>query len=188
MTLDEKLDQFYHAAIESATNQNIQIVEDYRKSLQAVFEDHKNEALKKAAAAYQAESDKLLRDKNRELSAEAIKLKRKTSDKSTELTDKLFNEVKEKLIQFKTTPAYYNLLRCQIKDAVEFARGDNIIIYIDPSDLDLKASLEADTNVLLTVSTRDFTGGTRAVITDKNILIDNSFLARMEELRSSFVF
>ncbi len=188
MNLNEKLDQFYHAAIESATSQNIQIVEEYQKSLQAAFEEHKSEALKKAEAAYQAESEKLIRNKNRDLSAEAIKLKRKISTKSTELTDNLFQEVKEKLLQFKTTPAYYELLCRQIKEALEFARGDNITIYIDPSDQALKSSLETDTDTGLTISAREFTGGIRAVITDKNILIDYSFLTRLEEQRSSFVF
>jgi len=188
MTLDEKLDQFYTSAIESATNQNIQIVEDYKKSLQTVFEDHKNEALKKAEAAYQMEADKLMKDKNRKLSAEAIKLKRKINDKSEELTDKLFQEVKEKLIEFKSTKDYYNLLCKQIKEAMEFARGDNLTIYIDPSDGNLKTSLETDTQSNLTISDRDFIGGIRAVIKEKNILIDHSFLSRLEELRNSFVF
>ena len=99
----------------------------------------------------------------------------------------MFQEVKEKLIQFKTTPSYYELLCWQIKEAMEFARGDNITIYIDPSDQALKTSLEADTLSVLTISTREFTGGIRAVITDKNILIDHSFLTRLEEQRSSFV-
>jgi vacuolar-type H+-ATPase subunit E/Vma4 len=188
MNLNEKLDQFYHAAIESATSQNVQIVEEYQKSLQTVFEEHKEGALRKAEAAYQAESDKLIRNKNRELSDEAIKQKRKISEKSAELTDKLFQEVMAILLPFKTTPVYYELLCSQIKEAVEFARGDSITIYIDPSDQALKTSLEADTLAVLTVSTREFTGGIRAVITDKNILIDHSFLTRLEELHSSFVF
>lgn len=188
MTLDEKLDQFYTAAIESATSQNIQIVEEYKKSLQTIFEDHKAEALAKAEVSYKAEADKLIKDKNRELSAEAMKLRRKINEKSEELADKLFVEVKEKLIAFKSTKDYYDLLCKQIKAALEFARDDKLTIYIDPADENLKASLEADTNSTLTISTRAFLGGIRAVITEKNILIDHSFLSRLEELRSSFVF
>jgi V/A-type H+-transporting ATPase subunit E len=34
MTLDEKLDHFYSSVIESATRQNIEIVEEYKKTLQ----------------------------------------------------------------------------------------------------------------------------------------------------------
>lgn len=188
MTLDEKLDQFYHAAIDSATSQNIQIVEEYQKSLQTIFEEHKHEAIKKADFAYHDEAEKLMRNKNRKLSAEGIKLKRKISEKSTELTDKIFKEVQSKLNQFMTTRSYFDLMCRQIKSAVEFSRGDSMIIYINPSDAESKADLEKETNVVLTVSTRDFIGGTRAVITDKNILIDNSFLTKMEELRSSYLF
>ncbi len=185
MTLDEKLDQFYHAAIESATGQNLQIVEEYQKSLQAAYEDHKKEALKKAEAAYRAESEKLLREKNRELSAEAIRLKRKINEKSVELADKLFGEITGKLTAFMAGPEYFDLLCRQIRNAVNFAKGDSMTIYINPSDSSLKAALESETKAALTVSTRDFTGGIRAVIHDKNILIDHSFLTKLEELRTS---
>ncbi len=188
MTLDEKLEQFYHAAIESATSQNVQIIEEYQKSLQTIYEDYKNEALRKADITYRAESEKLLREKNRELSAEAIKLKRKISEKSAELKEKLFKEVSDKLTEFMATPEYYNLLLNQIKEAREFARGDDITIYINPSDTNLKASLEAETKITLNISTENFFGGTKAIIHAKNILIDNSFITKLEEIKSTFSF
>ncbi len=188
MTLDEKLDQFYHAAIESATSQNVQIVEEYRKSLQIIYEDHKNESLRKADIAFHSESEKLLREKNRKLSEQAIRLKSKICDKSTKLTDKLFQEVLDRLTEFMSAPEYFNLLCRQIRDAREFAKGEEVIIYINPTDENLKTSLEKDTGTALTVSTRDFIGGTRAVLHDKKILIDNSFLTKLEEIKNSFVF
>ncbi len=187
MTLDEKLEHFYNAAIESATSQNIQIVDEYQKSLQQIYEDHKKDSLRKAEITYRTESEKLLREKNRDLSAEAIKLKRKTSEKSAELTDKLFKEVFDRLTEFMTTPEYFNLLCRQIKDILKFARDDDVTIYLNPTDLNLLDSLEAGTGAVLTISTRDFIGGTRAVLHDKNILIDNSFLTKLEEVKNSLI-
>ncbi len=187
MTLDEKLDQFYHAAIESATNQNIQIVEEYKKSLQEIYDEYKKEAERKADALYRGESEKLLQEKNRTLSTEAIKLKRKISDKSAELSEKLFMEASEKLKSFISSPDYFILLCNQIIGAVDYANGEDMTIYINPSDEGLKASLEDKTKASLTISTRDFTGGIRAVIHGRNILIDNSFLTRLEELKSSYI-
>ena len=188
MTLDEKLEQFYHAAIESATNQNIQIVEEYKKSLQEIYEEYQKEAERKAEAIYRGESEKLLREKNRTLSSEAIKLKRKLNDKSEEITEKLFLEVSEQLKAFMSTSDYFSLLCSQIKKAVDYADGEDMTIYINPTDEGLKASLEEKTKTSLTISNRDFIGGTRAVIHNRNILIDNSFLTKLEELKSSFQF
>ena len=187
MTLDEKLDQFYHAAIDSATNQNVQIVEEYKKSLQEIYDEYKKEAERKAEALYQGESEKLLQEKNRTLSAESIKLKQKISDKSAELSEKLFAEANEKLKGFINSPDYFNLLCKQISIAMNYANGEDMTIYINPSDEGLKTSLEDKTKASLTISNRDFIGGVRAVIHERNILIDNSFLTKLEELKNSYV-
>jgi vacuolar-type H+-ATPase subunit E/Vma4 len=186
MTLDEKLEQFYNAAMESATSQNIQIIDEYKKSLQIIFDEHKKEAFRKAELTYRVESEKLIREKNRDLSAEAVHIKRKLSEQSAEYTDKLFEEVSAKLQEYLTTSNYFDLLCSQIKAAKDFARDEDITIYINPTDTNLKASLEANTGAVLTVSNRDFIGGTRAVIQDKNILIDSSFLTRLAEAKSTF--
>lgn len=185
MTLDEKLEQFYNAAMESATSQNIQIIDEYQKSLQIIYDEHKIEALRKAETTYRLEAEKLLREKNRQLSNEVILLKRKLSERASELKVNLFEEVAEKLQEFMKTPEYFDLLCKQITDAKNFAGNEDITIYINPTDSILKVNLEANTKASLTISTRDFMGGTRAVIHDKNILIDNSFLTKLEESKNS---
>lgn len=186
MTLDEKLEQFYNSAMESATNQNIEIIEEYQKSLQQIYDAHKEEELRKSEATYRAESEKLLREKNKEIASELITLKRKLSDRAFELKTKLYEDVSAKLQEYMKTPEYKDLLIKQIKSAKEFGGKDNMIIYINPTDAELKASLEASTGAELTISNRDFIGGIRAVIQEKSILIDNSFLTRMEESKNKF--
>ena len=188
MTLDEKIELFSKAVIDSATKQNIEIVRQYKESLQKIYDEHKENTLKKAEAAYLAESENLVREKNRMLSSEAIKTKRKISEQSSELIDKLFQDIALKLEKYMKTPEYFDLLSTQISKAKTFAREDEIIIYINPSDEGLKQLLEEKTNAKLTVSTRDFIGGTRAVIYSKNILIDNSFMTQLSEAKSSFSF
>lgn len=188
MTLDEKIELFSKAVVDSATKQNIEIVHQYKESLQKLYDEHNENALNKADAAYLAESENLVREKNRTLSREAINIKRKISEKSSELIDKLFQDIALKLKEYMKTPEYFDLLTTQISKAKTFAREDEIIIYINPSDEGLKQLLEENTGAKLTVSTRDFVGGTRAVIHSKNILIDNSFLTKLSEAKSSFSF
>lgn len=187
MTLDEKLEQFYNVTIESATVRNIEIVEEYEKSLEKVLEEHKKDTKQKADENYRLEAENLLREKNRLLSAEAINVKRKLNDKVLELIDNLFEDVMDKLQTFMKTKEYETLLISQIKHAKEFSREDDIKVYINPSDQHLKEALEKATGVPLTISQYDFIGGSRAVITEKNILIDNSFTSKIEEAKESFV-
>lgn len=186
MTLDEKLDHFYSSVIQSATKQNIQIVDEYKQTLQKNFDERNEAAKRKAEANYRIASDNIIRERNRRLSAESMEIRRKVLEKTAEISDRIFKDVSQKLEDFMKTSEYMDLLCKQIKDATDFAQGDSITLYINPSDAQKKTILEEKTGVALTVSDRDFIGGTRAVIPSRSILIDNSFLTKLDEAKSSF--
>lgn len=186
MTLDEKLDHFYSSVIDSATKQNIEIVEEYKKVLQKNFEERKESALRKAEANYRIASDNIIREKNRKLSSDTMDIRRKVLDKTAEYTEQIFQDVLHKLKDYMKTEDYVELMVTQIKKALDFANGDLMTVYINPTDEDKKAILEERTGVTLTISNRDFIGGIRAVIPSHSILIDNSFLTKLEEAKSTF--
>ena len=77
--------------------------------------------------------------------------------------------------------SYKDYLTAKIQMAGEVAGTEPVIIYLDPSDEDKKAELEEKTGAGLTVSEIKFGGGIRAVIRSRNILIDESFLTRLEQ-------
>ncbi len=186
MTLDEKLDHFYSSVIDSATKQNIEIVEEYKKTLQKNYEERKEAALRKAESNYRIASDNIVRERNRKLSAEAMEIRRQVLEKTEEISQRVFQDVTKKLEDYMKTPEYTELLAAQISNAKRFAQGDPLTVYINPSDADKVAALEARTGVTLAKSDRDFMGGTRAVIPSRSILIDNSFSTKLEEAKSSF--
>ena len=80
---------------------------------------------------------------------------------------KLFAEVREKMADFKKTPEYKTWLETKIQDAVSFASGDTVRIYLDPSDEEYRQELEEKLSVSLIRSEIPFTGGMRAVIPEK---------------------
>lgn len=186
MTLDEKLEHFSTSVIDSATQEHIEIVEEYKKLLQKNYNERKEAALKKAEANYRIASDSIIRERNRKLSAEAMEIRRKVLEKTAEISDQIFHDVRNKLNEFMLTPEYEELLYAQIKKALEFAKRDHINIYINPTDSARIPALEARTGVTLTVSNRDFIGGIRAVIPSRSILIDYSFLTKLDEAKSNF--
>ena len=85
-----------------------------------------------------------------------------------------------------------NKLAQQIKEARAFAdkfsTEEEITIYLDPADSGKQLQLQSITGVTLFISKYSFGGGTRAVLPNRNILIDNSFESKLEEARENFRF
>jgi V/A-type H+-transporting ATPase subunit E len=186
MTLNEKLEHFYSAVIESATRQGEEIVSTQEKSLKKLYEDRKQAALKKAKHTYRVESERMRREKNRQLSTKAIEIRRKMGDKVEEIVECIFRDVEKKLKEFMQTSAYEDYLVDKIKKAKSFAQEADIIIYLNPSDEYRKSILEERSGAKLTISDRDFFGGIRAVIPSRSILIDHSFLTKLAEEKETF--
>lgn len=188
MKLDTKLDHFYDSVIEDATNQANSIIKDYEESLNTIYNNQKADELRKARLAFRVETDHLIRQKNKAISTEKNEIRKAVSKKTAELKELLFADVEKKLLDFMKTDEYIQLLIDQIESAISFAREDEMIIYINPSDADKKERLEKACNFNILISSTDFMGGTRAVIHSRNILIDNSFLTRLAEEKEIFTF
>ena len=117
-----------------------------------------------------------------------LELKRELGKTQKKLKKMLFEEVNEKIAEYMKTEDYKNLLVTYIEKAATFADGAAMTIYINPSDEDKKQYLEEHTGMSLTVSKEDFTGGVRAVIHDRNILIDHAFKGGIEREYQKFAF
>lgn len=188
LTTEEKLQHFLESSMKNSRIESNQLIEDYSNALEKIFKEHQEDVKRKAALEIKVEKDKIRREGNKELAKEQLVIKRKLSKKHTELTDKIFVEVKDLLENFMSTKSYIELLIKQIREAKEFAKGDDIIIYIDPADTSKIYELQEATAITLKVSQYSFGGGTRAVLPKRNILIDNSFETKLAEAQENFRF
>ena len=188
MTVEEKLEHFYNASIVSAAKDAEHLQREHQEALDKIFQDHKETKERQARAQLQAESDKLSREINKEVSARQIEYRRILSSKTSEIKKKIFLEVEEKLNKFKTSPEYMDFLVKRIQEALDFAEDDVITIYIDPSDEALLPALTEHFGFTPILSRDSWMGGMRAVIRSKNILIDNSFATLLHDAKEEFVF
>ena len=191
MNTEEKLQHFYDLSIRSAKEDAQKVIDAQQNTFDHMFEEHVETKNRQAAAELKAESDKLKRDFNKDISAEQLQIKRQLSEVQDTLKDQLFLEVIEKLKAFKETPQYKDMLLRQVTEAVDFADGDEMIIYIDPSDekyLNFFIEQFKDAHISFNVSKEAFDGGIRAVIRSKNILIDDSFLNLVSDAKEKFTF
>ena len=176
MTTEEKLKYFEESSLEEARKQASAMIEEYKVNLDKVEKEHKATTLRQSDLQLKTESDNLKRNNNMALSKEQLQIKRKITQKQNELKEKLFVEVKQLLEDYMTTSAYQQLLIKQIKNIQKEAGSDK------------RSSLQVATGAPVTVSEYSFMGGTRAVLQDRNILIDNSFASKLEKLKADFSF
>ena len=186
MTTEEKLQHFTMYAMEEARNKSNTMLREYREALEKIFQEHQEKKRRQADLEIKAETVRLVRENNKRFSEEQIEIKRTMSKRQAEIKEKLFVEVRDMLARFAETREYRQMLVRQLREAIEFAGGEEIILYLDPSDAQSQYSVEAEIGAPVTVSTYSFLGGTRAVLPARNILIDNSFETRLAEAKEHF--
>ena len=135
-----------------------------------------------------AESVTAKQQLNMAMSKAQLELKREMGKTQTELKTELFEEVQLKLLAFMRTEEYKEVLIRYIEKAAQFASGMAMTIYINPSDADKKTYLEERTGMTLTISKVDFIGGVRAVVPEKNVLVDYAFKGALENEYQKFQF
>ena len=180
MTTEEKLKHFQDICMEDARERSARMLDDYMKALEGAYEEHTADARRRADMQVEAETEKLEREINKRLSIGQLDLKREFSHRQEELKDKLAN--------FMETQEYQRLLDHQVKAVKEFAGDEELIVYMDPSDVDKVQRIALHHNASIKISEYSFNGGTRAVIPGKHILIDNSFETKLNEARHAFKF
>lgn len=164
------------------------IVREHMNKLERVSEQHKEEARRQAQTRIKAEQITARQKKNMAASQASLELKREYGMKQKQLKKKLFEEVRQMLDEFMKTEEYKDYLVKYIEKAARYANGEEIVIYINPSDEDKKEYLEEHTGVQLTVSKEDFIGGVRSVIRGRNVLIDHAYKGALEQAYQDYEF
>lgn len=188
MTLEEKIEHLRTVSMEEARAEGNAIIDNYRTALEKVLQDHKEEAILQSQTRIKGETVNARQQLNQAAAKAQLELKRKQGKIQLELKDKIFEETMTLVYDYMKTEAYEDFLIKCIRKAVTFAAGEEITIYINPSDEQKQSDLEEASGAKLTVSAEDFIGGIRAVIRGRNILIDNSFKTQLRNEYDRFLF
>lgn len=163
-------------------------MKQHEDALQNVFEQHRAEGKRQSETRIKAEGVSARQQLNMAMSKAQLELKREIGKMHKDLKKKLFHEVEQVLQDFMNTEEYRGLLVKYIEKAAQFAGGEEMTIYINPTDADMKEYLEEHTGMQLTVSKEDFIGGVRAVIHKRNILVDHAYKGALESEYQKFLF
>lgn len=188
MTTEEKLQHFYEVSMDTAREEATKVLDEYKAALETEMERHKQEKQAASESQFKIDSDNAAREINKALSAEHLHIKRKLSKKQQKLKESIFAEVEELLDDFSKKPEYTDWLEDKIKQSLEIAENDSVQIYLTAKDSAKAEELTKRTGITPLISETDFLGGIRAVIPEKNILIDNTFLTAFESEKERFNF
>ena len=186
MTTEEKLKHFSEVSMETAREEAQRAITEYKAVLEDEMEQHKKEKKEASENQFRIEAENAAREINKALSAEQIHIKRKLSRKQQELREVLFSEIQEQLRAFTKTEGYADWLEAKVKKALVIAGEDEIQISLSPEDADLIPEIEKRTGMRPLLAEDSFLGGIRAVIPQKNILIDDTLLTSFQNEKESF--
>lgn len=188
MTTEEKLQHFYEVSMDTAREEATKVLNEYKTALETEMERHKQEKQAASENQFKIATDNAAREINKALSAEHLHIKRKLSKKQQHLKESIFAEVEDLLEDFSKKPEYIDWLEDKIKLSLEIAENDSVQIYLTAKDSAKAEELKKRTGITPLISETNFLGGIRAVIPEKNILIDNTFLTAFENEKERFNF
>lgn len=188
MTLEEKLIHLQETSMKQARMQGNEIIAEYKSKADDMYSEYEQTKKDQFQIFIEAEKTNVEQSVNKALAYEQLKIKQEIDQKQLELKEKLLEEIKGLLIEYKAKNAYAEHLKERILKAKEYAKEEELKVYIDPSDKGLKENLEKATGVTITISERPFFGGMRAVIPSRNVLMEESFESRLKTVFSEFNF
>ena len=186
MTIEEKMDHFRSLSLESASSKSAESLSSYKQSLDDDLELHKETASQLAEESKKALMNQVRANSKKKLSSEQMKIKKELTQKQSAIKIEVFDRVREKLLEYRKTNDYLVYLENKIKKIMSEYSDVDITIYIDPNDSSLLDELKSKTGGNIEIYNKEFLGGTRTIVPEKNILIDNSFKTRLADQQDLF--
>ncbi len=187
MTIEEKMEHFRSISLESANTQSEQSLRSYKQSLADELEIHKETSKNLAEESKRALLNQVRTTAKKELASAQMSIKKDLTNRQSIIQSKVFDLVREKIAVYRKSPEYLSFLIRQINKLSEDYEGLDITIYISLEDSDLLDELKKNTGSNIIVYEKDFLGGTRTIIPEKNILVDYSFKTRFADEQEKFV-
>lgn len=188
MTIEEKLRHFLDSTLNISKAQSEQIIQDYTNELEADFAEKKENIDNTSGARLKLEQERIVKESNHQLASRVILIKKENGEVHDQLKTKLFTEVRTLLAEYRKTDDYIDYLVTHFQAAIDFAGDDTEILYLDPDDVALRPIVEKRLGRTVTVSEYSFGGGCRTVLSEPQILIDDSFDSALEDRQKEFTF
>jgi len=181
-TRTTRLELFRHAIDAQADAEITELVSQSEEKRAAIAKERSEHSTNEALGEIRAEYDRTAAEFKRELSRCDHEMKKAVLAHRHRLTTELFNEVREKLRSFSSSPEYSGYLKNAAARA-ENELGTGTIIRVRPADI---AAVRELTSLTVEPDSSIILGGLTAVAPEKGLCLDLTLDSRLLDEEAAF--
>lgn len=188
MDLEDKF-AYFETQVNKQVQDNIdEQVNQYRATLQKDYDEFVKNTNQEFDAKFENAKKNMRKELNKNISQSQIHLQRDLYLQEEKLKKTLFAEFNDAIQNYMQTDEYRNQLVVMINNLKDYAEKnrEELVVYINHSDQGMYEILLEETNANIQISDREFLGGVRGVLKDRQVLIDYSFSTLLENVEDSF--
>ncbi|MCT1797491.1 MULTISPECIES: V-type ATP synthase subunit E [Aerococcus] len=188
MDLEDKFAYFETQVNQQAQDIIDEQVNQYRATLQKDYDEFVKNTNQEFDAKFVNAKKDMRKELNKNISQSQIHLQRDLYLQEEKLKKTLFAEFNDAIQNYMQTDEYRNQLVVMINNLKDYAEKnrEELVVYINHSDQGMLETLFEETNANIQISDREFLGGVRGVLKDRQVLIDYSFSTLLANVEDSF--
>lgn len=188
MDLEDKFAYFETQVNQQAQDIIDEQVNQYRATLQKDYDEFVKNTNQEFDAKFVNAKEDMRKELNKNISQSQIHLQRDLYLQEEKLKKTLFAEFNDAIQNYMQTDEYRNQLVVMINNLKDYAEKnrEELVVYINHSDQGMIETLFEETNANIQISDREFLGGVRGVLKDRQVLIDYSFSTLLANVEDSF--
>ena len=188
MDLEDKFAYFETQVNKQAQDIIDEQVNQYRATLQKDYDEFVKNTNQEFDAKFVNAKEDMRKELNKNISQSQIHLQRDLYLQEEKLKKTLFAEFNDAIQNYMQTDEYRNQLVVMINNLKDYAEKnrEELVVYINHSDQGIIETLLEETNANIQISDREFLGGVRGVLKDRQVLIDYSFSTLLANVEDSF--
>lgn len=188
MDLEDKFAYFETQVNQQAQDIIDEQVNQYRATLQKDYDEFVKNPNQEFDAKFVNAKKDMRKELNKNISQSQIHLQRDLYLQEEKLKKTLFAEFNDAIQNYMQTDEYRNQLVVMINNLKDYAEKnrEELVVYINHSDQGMIETLLEETNANIQISDREFLGGVRGVLKDRQVLIDYSFSTLLANVEDSF--
>lgn len=188
MDLEDKFAYFETQVNQQAQDIIDEQVNQYRATLQKDYDEFVKNTNQEFDAKFANAKKNMRKELNKNTSQSQIHLQRDLYLQEEKLKKSLFAEFNSAIQNYMQTDEYRNQLVVMINNLKDYAEKnrEELVVYINHSDQGMIETLLEETNANIQISDREFLGGVRGVLKDRQVLIDYSFSTLLANVEDSF--
>lgn len=188
MDLEDKFAYFETQVNQQAQDIIDEQVNQYQATLQKDYDEFVKNTNQEFDAKFANAKKNMRKELNKNTSQSQIHLQRDLYLQEEKLKKSLFAEFNDAIQNYMQTDEYRNQLVVMINNLKDYAEKnrEELVVYINHSDQGMIETLLEETNANIQISDREFLGGVRGVLKDRQVLIDYSFSTLLANVEDSF--